>query len=335
MVSEKEKLDHYLEVGVAIIIHTDPSVKLSPRIPSVIRGWQVGSYILVDNPRGGNGKCALTEKEVCGVRYLLNGQACAFDTPVLGMEKDTAGNFIRLKWPATIEHVDFRKTERITVSVPCTVTRNENETLTGNLQDVSLGGCCVVLNEALTPKTEITLSFVFPDGEVLENAVATVCNSRANSDQYYHGLAFKEDETNGLVALASYISRVSERRRSDRGELEPGKQVLIIENDHDAAHKCLDELKAASQECVSAQNVVDAMYHLRVALPKAILIKIAMPELNGLEIGRLVRSVIDAEHLKIYLYGTLDDQGASKAAQLGLEHHPDLDTLLKTVVPTL
>ena len=331
MEAANQDLGEYLSVGTSTILQVNPQINGGQRLAATIRGWNDNDYIIVEFQEG-NGAVRLSQKDVCELRYLLEGKACGFSSTIAAVERSGALPSARIKWPDSFEQVMFRKAERVKLAASCTVQTEEGGAkAVGEVCDVSLSGCCVVLEDALEEETTLLVSFTFPDGEMLEGAKGIIKNVWEQEGKFFHGLAFENDETNALVSLAGFISRVSERKRTVEGDLNQERRVLVLDDTPEIGEQCEVICEEMGFEAVSANNVVDGMYHLRVALPIILLIKQDMADLPGVEIARLVRSVISAQSLPIYLYGTLDESAKQKALDLEVVDYPNIQSALRNI----
>ena len=323
---ERRDVEHYLEVGAILILHTDPNRKNGPRHKTILRGWRKGAHLLLDRPKTETGMfAALQEGQPCVFRFIYDGLACAFDASVIEWDTRRHNPYLRVQWPQEIQYLQFRRYERVHLRAEAVVTAPNQEQYRGEIRDLSTGGCgfttTVAPQEGLT---HVTVSFELPDGVALKDARALVRNVRATPDSHMLGLEFEPDQESVQNDIGFYVTSTLSRTKGG-GSASPS--VLIIDPDEKRSGTLRRGLDRQNIDAFVATNVIDGLHRLRTIGPEALLVCAALREIPGREICRIVRSHEDFGQIYMGLYGGEQAKEAAAAAQLGIAYFPETSTM--------
>lgn len=311
--NEEHDFEQYMQVGCPVVFHSDPFVKEAPRYSTTVRGWRRLSYILLDRPKISGRFAAIRENQPCVIRFVRDGKACAFDSLVLDWDTRPHNAYCRIEWPRDFKVVVFRRFERIKVDLPCDIHAG-NTPESGRVMDLSIGGCRVSMQNAIPDDTNLSLSFVLPDGCPIEHVQCRVRNAQPAGDFFCMGCEFAEGQICVESNVAFYITTMLERTgvRSANAET-----ILIIDPTPGVAMDVRRVLQARGYETFIATEIVDGFAHLRLAPPGALLINTEQGDLDGFLLARLVRMTNGLESIPIFLYNSTGPEQAERAKALG------------------
>ncbi|MCX5756966.1 MAG: PilZ domain-containing protein [Candidatus Hydrogenedentes bacterium] len=311
--SAEQDFEPYLQVGCPVTFQSDPSDKAAPRFSTVIRGWRKPSYILMDRPRVSGRFAVIHENQPCVVRFVRDGKACAFDTHVLDWDARMHNAYCRVEWPRAFQVVVFRQFERIKLDLPCDLLIGDDRE-SGEVVDLSIGGCRVATKALVPAHTSLSLSFVLPDGCPVERVQCEVQNVQPVGDVSHLGCKFVEGQICVESNVAFYITTILERTGVRSADAET---ILIIDIAPELALDIRRILQGRGYETLIATGIVDGLARLRLVPPGALLINATLGDLDGLLLTRLVRMTNGLESLPIFLYDGNDPGLDEKAKVLG------------------
>lgn len=318
MACETRNLERFFEVGAVMMLHTDVNRKDGPRYRSVLRGWRKGSHILLDRPKTEHGSfVALLEGQEVVLRFLHEGQACAYNAHVIDWDTRRHNPYMRVTWPRELQYVAFRRFERIKVEFACQLFRPDGTRMAAEIRDLSMGGCAVHAPAAVNEGSTILLEFDLPDGVQVKGAKAVVKSARDLGGKWFLGCEFPEPGP-GNSELSFYVTANLERTRGGAPD-EGVRRVLVIDADAEFATRLRTAFDKRGVDVVIAEHPLDAFHRLRAALPLAVVASVPLPGLDGLEVCRLLRSHRDFKALPFYLYGGEGADLADKAHKAGAQ----------------
>ncbi|MBI2422664.1 MAG: PilZ domain-containing protein [Candidatus Hydrogenedentes bacterium] len=328
-----KEFDAYLHVGTMVLVQIGLGKPVSRRLRSALRGWRHGQFVLLDRPELSPG--ILYDFEIghpLVIRFLRDGLACAFDTEAIDWDSRYQSPSLRVKWPASMQCVPFRKSERLRLRIPCTLHTAQGPDMEAEIDDVSSSGCRVRLSRRLEHGAQIRLSFSMPDGAIIDSMEATVRNVTPAGKGFAAGCEFKVGQEALESDLAFFISTTFERQRIDLQPGRSGTRVLLVDSAAESTKRLKDHLEGFGCEVVQAQNAVDALYRLRMSSPAVAIINHELCDLPGLELGRIIHQHRDFERLSLYLYGGRQP-GLGEAAKAGgfFAHFEDLDEIAQRI----
>ncbi len=304
MAIEDKDIEVLLAVGVTAVFDMDPNRKDGPRAKTIIRGWRKPTHIMVDRPKSQTGGYApLQEGQKCVMRYLHEGQACAFDSMVLDWDSRRYNPYLRIAWPKSVNHVPFRKHERIKLQLPCEVLWPDGAATTESIRDMSSGGCGVFANKTIENGGVLRMSFQLPDGSNIQQMRAIVRNSRDTGSGFLLGLEFINGQEQAENDIAFFVTTTLDRRRTDAGVTGPAQRVLVMDDNADTCSRFKRNFDNRGIEVIVAANAVDGMYRLRMSPPTAIIVSQTLPDLAGTEVCRAIKMHDDFKVLPVFVYG--------------------------------
>lgn len=111
--------------------------------------------------------------------------------------------------------------------------------------------------------------------------------------------------------------------------------ILVVDDNIDNFYLLQAILEAQGYELLFAENGYEALEVIEIVLPNLILLDVMMPEIDGLELARRIRSRFDFEMVPILLvtaYHELDiNQGINSGANGVIRKPIDFDELISSV----
>ena len=326
-----DDIERLFNVGAVMVFQTDPNRKDALRVSTVLRGWRKPHHLLADRPHAPNGSLlALQEGQSCVLRFVHEGIACAFDSQVLDWDSRTYAPYVRLKWPTRVEQVRFRRYDRLPLNEPCEVAykiaNNTWQRITGEVVDVSLGGCGVLAHGAIDDGQPLLLSFVLPDGVKVDRIHLVVRNVRVVQDRYLLGCAFEEETcVEEREKVLFFVASSYRQQRAQEDADTP--RMLIIDTDLARCRSVREHLEAQGYEVAAAHTMVDGLYLLHMAPPDHLLIGDGLPCYNCL--GSLLEREGFAR-VAVYEYGGMqgNSHGRPQPLHLVREVIPDGPSML-------
>jgi len=323
MPNEDKDIERFLSVGNNIMFHTEPNRKDGPRYKTIIRGWRKSDHILLDRPKTQTGAfVALSEGQSCVMRFLVEGRACAFDSYVLNWDTTRQHPYMRIRWPKSLQYVNFRRFERLKLQLPCSIQWPGLDTATNEeIRDMSIGGCGIQASCGCPESSTLLVSFTLPDGSHLQDLKTQVCNVRQVGEHYQLGCRFEEGQEYVTNDIAFFVTSTLDRQRisspEDRISDRATERVLIMDDNEQIGARLKRGFEQRGFEALLAGNVVDGMCRLRMSLPVAVVVSETMKDLSGIDIIRIIRNVEDFATTLVYLYGGQDDQLEDRAGVVG------------------
>ncbi len=317
MALESTNIENLLSVGAVVMFHVDVSRKDSPRYKTTIRGWRAGTNLMLDRPRAPNtAYVALVEGQVCVLRYVHGGKACAFDSMVLDWDSRRLNAYLRVAWPKEVKWVTFRKFERIALGTACVIT-SEDGPRSGHIDDLSIGGCGLQSEHRYKEESDIDVSFELPDGTSVRNVKALVRSVRRSGGGFAFGAQFKSGQESVANDIAFYVTTTLARMRGEPDEEAVANYVLVLDNDPEVTRRLRHNFSRQGFEAVCAANAVDGFARLHRSPPAALLCSQDLPDLPGILACDVVRKNERFAKLPIFVYGGEGDGLAEGAKSVG------------------
>jgi len=314
---EARNVERVLAVGAVAVLHSEPHRKDGPRFKSVVRGWRKGAHLLLDRARHESGSlAALNEGQPCVIRYLHEGQACAFDSMVLDWDTRKHAPYMRVAWPEQIEFMSFRRYERVKVMIPVRFTGASGEVSEGEMVDLSIGGCGLEGRTPVEAGSRIQMDFTLPEGRLLEGIKAVVKSGRPSKSGHFLGCEFQGGQMAVESDVAFFVSRLLELQRQDSGDTME-RRVLIMEADPKMSAKLRKQLERQQFDTVMAGNLIDAFHRFRAAPPSAVVVNQHFADLAGTEVCRILCQASEHEAVPVFLYGSEADDFEAQAEASG------------------
>ena len=312
-----DDVESFFQVGRAVVLHSGHIQGEEGRIRTFMRGWQRGSYLLLDIPRSSAKAVSLRVGDPCVLRFLANGDACGCGSEVEDLGTGSHFSFVRVRWPESVSCVKVRKHERVHLHAPCDVTLDNGKILEGELVDMSAGGCKVTVPNVLPKNDRVGLSFSLPDGSAVENIQAIICASADAADSAWIGCEYHDPEEAALYDIEFFVATTLARLRSDRSG---PNHVLIIEPDANSVNSLKIGLKSAGFEVTLAPGPVDGFFWLRLATPSILLASADQQVINGADMVKIIKTTRQFRNLPIIVYGGNADIG-KRAVEAGAASH--------------
>ncbi|MCC6490273.1 MAG: PilZ domain-containing protein, partial [Candidatus Hydrogenedentes bacterium] len=223
-----EEVEQYFEVGRAVVLHLKNIQSAEGRVRAFIRGWQRGSYLLLDVPSSMQGGAALRTGAECILRFLADGNACKCDTEVQALGSGANFSYVRVNWPAVVSCARVRKHERISLHTLCTVRMDNGAEFEGELVDLSAGGCRIMAPSPMLRHEHLVLRFELPDGSVIDQIDVDVCASGRTADGAWIGCEYLDPDETVIYDIEFFVATTLARLRADRHD---ANHVLIMEPD--------------------------------------------------------------------------------------------------------
>jgi signal transduction histidine kinase/ActR/RegA family two-component response regulator len=110
--------------------------------------------------------------------------------------------------------------------------------------------------------------------------------------------------------------------RDDRPPAMPGRRVLVVDDNRDAAHSLGMLLKLLGVEVRVVNDGPAALQILPAFRPDVVLLDIGMPGMDGYEVARQIRQQSEWRHLTlIALTGWGQEEDRHRTSQAGFDHH--------------
>ena len=334
MPEQEKDVERFLVVGNAIMFHTEPNRKDGPRHKTVVRGWRKGDHILLDRPKSPlGGHVPLTENQPCVMRFLVEGRACAFDSYVLNWEVSRQHPCMRIRWPKSVQFVNFRKFERLRVQIPSTVQWAEGGATDEEILDISIGGCRIQSTHGSSEGSLLQMTFTLPDGTHLEGLKSRVCSVRQEGERFLLGCRFEEGQEYDVNDVAFFVTSTLDRQRFVESEARAVQRILIMDDNEEIGSRLKRRFEQRGFETLLAGNVVDGMCRLRLLPPCAVMVSQTMKDLPGLTICRIIRNLPEFKTTLLYLYGGEDSELPESAREAGADSYfPPVITMAPDLV---
>ncbi len=114
------------------------------------------------------------------------------------------------------------------------------------------------------------------------------------------------------------------------------KRVLVVDDNLDQLHLLAELLKLRGYEVITAEDAAEALRLVAAHRPRACVIDIGLPDIDGYELARRLRTIPgtrDSRLIAVTGYGTLADRQTFEAA--GFDHNlpkpPNFEKLIQTL----
>ena len=316
LVEEEDQIEKLMQVGMMVVIHTDPEYHTERRYRSFVRGWHCPFHIVIDRPQSANRPAPLREDQPCVIRFAVEGRACAFDTHILDWENKHEAAYCRVAWPEKVEVASFRKHQRIPVMIPCTIDLHTGQRIKGEIQDLSIGGCRVRAESQVEEGFDVKLGFSLPDGSTLKDVVTIVRSVHPIDDECVLGCQFEEGQESVNDGISFCIATMLDHERI-HGNKRSTDHILIIDNNPESNKALRQVLEGEKWNVFTASNTLDGLMRLRLLPPAALIVNQNQGDLSGTDITRLVKSSRGYEFLPVFILGSADATTKEEAIQAG------------------
>jgi hypothetical protein len=178
-------------------------------------GMEMGSFLIILTPPIANIGSKLYQKNHGIVRYLFSGRVYAFRCTLLSLIKDPYRLSI-LTYPASIEHINLRKHERISSLIAAEMSA-KGQLHEGIISDISNGGCSFEFNKSdqrafpeLKVLDEVVISMLLKETSYATVFNADVRSIRMDNENMMAGIQFiqsdfKETDEKSASELSDYL----------------------------------------------------------------------------------------------------------------------------------
>lgn len=300
MDTREHDVESYLVVGGAVQMELQRMAAQERRLATQVRGWQKQAYIILDRPKLGERFAPIQEGDPCVIRFLHEGEACAFDSLVLSCDSWIGSSRCHISWPVKVEIVRFRRFERVKVCFACRVKLPNNEAYDAEIRDISLGGLAIQSTIDVASGVEMLVDFAMPDGVVLVGTKTVVRNSRpVDQKGFLLGCEFTEGQEHLLSDIAFFVTTSLHRAQPASS----GRRILIIDDDPATSAALWRGFRALDCEAFIAADAADGLSRLRVLNPSAVVINESRHDLPGHEVVRLIRSASVFRSVPVFIHG--------------------------------
>ncbi len=186
-------------------------------VTSKILGWDFGNYIFVKMNR--NLLNLIENSDIYIARYSFQDKLIEFKTRLLHKPSEL-DEIILFSYPKKYYEVSLRVNKRYTVNLGAIILLNNNA-FKGRVVDLNLSGALIESETPLMIGDLLRLSFVLPDGKLIENIACKVKNIR-NTDKF--GVVFESISPLSLKRLQDFFD-VYERITGGRESLAEVKKT--------------------------------------------------------------------------------------------------------------
>ncbi|MFA6241295.1 MAG: PilZ domain-containing protein [Candidatus Hydrogenedentales bacterium] len=309
--------ESFLSVGLNALLSPYSGKESTLHYRVVLRGWQAGNWIWLEVPEDCEKLPLLLEDHMCILRFMHDGQACAFTARILqALNSDGATRFsgMRVSWPDTVKTVEVRRSPRVAISCPCLAILPNKSQARCAIRDLSEGGCSIAWQESSQPPTngQMHLTFTLPGGIAVDRVLVTVRAAREGAGGWTLGCQFgsMDEIVYNNIRLALVASLESMRA----SQIE---RAVILESSPDAARLLVAALREERFEVVVVSHLIDAAFWLGSARPHAFFIGFNQKELPVEQLCRIVRETPSFGRLPLFVYGGEDAELGRKVKKEG------------------
>lgn len=305
-----DAVEQCLEVGRPAVLYIDKRIGGECSVRVIIRGWQRGSYVLLDTPSPEGLGVGTRPGDPCRLRFLADGDACSLDVTLQELGSGRSFSYLRVTWPHHMVLTRVRKHQRLRVRIRCVLTVAENQRIEGEINDLSAGGCRIELDQALDQGTKFKLSFELPDGMNYEDIATTACASGSFAGGAWIGCKFDDLPEPLRYEIDFFVAWETARHRSGHGG---NPTLLVIAPDLGESAKLRQTLLAQGYDVTIAPSVVDGFFWLRTACPGVLLLHTRQTHFAARDIVQAVRDTRSLRGLPVIVFGCPEAQHAALA----------------------
>ncbi len=124
------------------------------------------------------------------------------------------------------------------------------------------------------------------------------------------------------VALAPVQAPKEPGDSGEKSRAGPGRRILVVDDNRDAAHSLAIILGMAGHETRTAHDGLEAVQAVATFRPEVVLLDIGLPKMNGYEAARHIRQQPGGKGMAlIALTGWGQEEDKRKALEAGFDHH--------------
>ncbi len=310
-------LERCLKVGMEVFLDASPGNPNSRRFPARLRGWELSHYLLLSLASGYTMPVVRQGKE-CVIRFMHEGEVWGFSAVFAEQGLNAGFPLIQLYWPREVARVQVRKHERVAIQTPCAIELKDGATCNATIDDLSGGGCSVLMNAEVAVGAVLHLTFRMPDGGQVSHRPVIVRNRRPVPGQgIKYGCQFQavDDKDHGIQLF------VARKIATERGESAPHPQILVLSRNELDVEMVQQSLANSPFEVIEAAGILDLGYRLHSCEAVGILVSFEQRELSAIEVLPLIRQSPGMGEIPLFMYGGgtgLRDQALAMGATLCL-----------------
>lgn len=293
-----QDLEANIDVGLLTFLDLNPRGRSPVRHKTILRGWDANESLLLEKSAGRELFIARVG-HTCVVRFMRDGAAWAFYTTVTDVTTGRSGYLVRVAWPEECYRVSLRRHERIKVAAPCIVHAPGGSEAHATLLDLSAGGCCFSSSEDIETVAGMTISFMLPDGLVVEEEPIIIRNRRADDTGVFKfGCEFTNVAAGDHSGIGLYVSKALAQQREGAGN------YILLVSQTAADAEALHPLCIESDCSISvASSILDACHQIRASRPTIVLINEKQRIASASILCDIIRGAPGYEALPIGIYG--------------------------------
>lgn len=318
--SANHSLEEHLTVGLDVYLEIKPEGSGSLRCKSLVLGWDPGNFIMLEKPEG-RGVPIIRKGQQWAVRFIHEGEIWGFFTVIENLLPFRHEQIVQVLWPKEVARVKIRRHERATVSVACCIQPAQGGVVEGSLTDISASGCRIRTNITAVPGDTLHLSFNLPGGVLVNHLEAIVRGRQLGAAGItYLGCEFSNLLESEHYGIGMFVTRWLVQQREMRSKR---PRILLLSDTASEMGVAQSALGDDEYEIVPVSGMVELGYHLRISMPKALLISSDQKDISAIDTCRIVKSTPGFEELPIIIYndcgGTLREKAQAAGAALCLK----------------
>jgi len=310
--SDLDDIERCLDVGRPAVLTISAKRGGEATARAVIRGWQRGSYVLLDIPDDTGLGSGPRVGDTCRLRFLAEGDACGLDATLIDLGSGSHFSYIKIAWPHKLTMTRVRKHARVQVNLPCTVHLGTGDPIPGEIQDISAGGCRLSIDRPLPQRVQINVHFSLPGNAQPVNQPAETCASGVFVGGAWIGCKFTDISEELRYDIEFFVATTAANLRIGS---QTGNRILIMHPDLAQIAPLRQALSTQGYEVTVAHNVLDGFFWLRAGMPSAVMLHADLKPFRGMDVVTSLRALPAFAALPVVLFGGSDaDQAAAVKA---------------------
>lgn len=309
------ELNGILTVGQTVLYFPEPARDHRDSRKAHIQGWRPGQFIsldlIFDSPRS----VLLRQGALSSVRFVHDGKIHAFSATTLDSRAEPRDPTFRVAWPESVNVLQLRKHQRVSVSIKCSVTLGDAQ-CDGLIEDLSAGGVRVWIPLSAEAGQRLHCTFTLPDGAVIEKAACDVKNAERSRDGFLAGCAFDALDPKAKEEIDFYIAMSMAASRAD----ESPEKLLFIGTEFAAIQPFLDRLRQDGYIVSTASGAIEGFAKLRSVRPAVVFLGSSQQDLGAEAMHEIIRNTAAFSVMPILSYGGAQAHG-SDAQNPEIEGH--------------
>lgn len=255
-------------------------------VTSKILGWDYGNYIFIKSNK--NIFTLLDNLENLTARYSFQDKLIEFKTRILHKPSEL-DEIILFMYPKTYKEFSLRGNKRYPVNLSCIILIG-NEMFRGKVIDINLSGALISSEIIMNVGDSARLSFVLPDGKLIENIFCKVKNIR---DTNKYGVIFESISPISYKRLEDFFD-IYEKITGGKESIEEVKKTEGNLKDI-SIMDLVQVLSISNKTCVI--EIVGYNTHGTIYFDKGAVVHAACKNLVGLEAFYLLMEITEGEFI--------------------------------------